>query len=56
MKNIKKLLKKLDNFLDRKWRETCAVIFYLADKKVQEEDIDWINMHNNMIQEKKNEN
>lgn len=46
------LLKKLDNFLDRKWRETCAVLFYLADKKIVEEDIDWINMHNNMMEDK----
>lgn len=52
---MKKLLKKLDNFLDRKWRETSAVLFYLADKKIVEEDIDWINMHNNMVEEKKHE-
>lgn len=50
---MKKLLLKLDSFLDRKWRETSAVLFYLADKKVNEEDIDWINMHNNMIEDKK---
>ena len=46
---MKKLFLRLDSFLDRKWRETCAVLFYLADKKIVEEDIDWINMHNNMI-------
>ena len=50
---MKELLKKLDNFLDRKWRETCSVLFYLADKKIVEEDIDWINMHNNMVEDKK---
>ena len=50
---IKSMLVRLDNFLERKWRETSAVLFYLADKKVNEEDIDWINMHNNMIEDKK---
>ena len=53
MNKIKKLFTRLDRFLDRKWRETSAVLFYLADKKVNEEDIDWINMHNNMIEDKK---
>ena len=48
-----KIIKNIDNFLERKWRETSAVLFYLADKKVNEEDIDWINMHNNMIEDKK---
>lgn len=51
---MKKILKKLDSFLDRKWKETCSVIFCLAGVKV-EEDIDWLNMHNNMIEENKNE-
>lgn len=50
---MKKLLRKLDSFLDRKWRETCAVLFYLADKKIVEEDIDWLNMQNNIIEDKK---
>lgn len=50
---MKKLFLRLDKFLDRKWRETCAVLFYLTDKKIVEEDIDWINMHNNMIEDKK---
>lgn len=55
MKKIKKLFIRLDKYLERKWRETSAVLLYLADKKVVEEDIDWLNMQNNMIEEKKNE-
>jgi hypothetical protein len=51
-----KLLKRLDSFLERKWRETSAFLLYLADKKVEEEDIDWLNMQNNMVQEKNNIN
>jgi hypothetical protein len=47
-----KFLKKLDNYIDKKWRETCAVIFYYFDKRVQEEDIDWLNMQNDIIQRK----
>lgn len=45
---MKKLLIRLDNFLDRKWRETCEIIFYYLDKRVDEEDIDWLNMNNHM--------
>ena len=44
---------RLDNFLDRKWRETCAIIFYYFDKRVDEEDIDWLNMNDNYIKSKK---
>ena len=47
-----KVLKKLDNYIDKKLRETCAVIFYYFDKRVQEEDIDWLNMQNDIIQRK----
>ena len=54
MNNIKKLLKKLDSFLDRKWRETCAVLFYLADKKIVEKDSEWIKMQKNINKDKKN--
>jgi len=50
---IKKSLKKLDNYIDKMWRKTCATIFYYFDNKLEEEDIDWINMHNNMIEDKK---
>jgi hypothetical protein len=53
---IKTFFKKLDRFLDRKWREVSSFLYYLADKKVEEEDIDWLNMHNNMIKDKKNDN
>jgi len=45
---MRNLLRKLDHFFDRKWRETCAVLFYLADKKVEEVDIDWLNMANDI--------
>ena len=49
---MRNLLRKLDHFLERKWRETCAVLFYLADKKVEEDDIDWLNMHNDIMEDK----
>ena len=52
---MKNLFVRLDKFLDRKWRETCAVLFYYFDSKVEEEDIDWLNMQNNIMKEKKNE-
>ena len=51
---MKKIFKKLDSYLDKKWKEVCSVLFYLAGTKV-EKDIDWLNMHNNMIEEKKDE-
>lgn len=50
---MRNLLRRLDHFLERKWRETCEVLFYLADKKVEEDDIDWLNMHNDMVNSKK---
>lgn len=50
---MKQLLKKLDSFIDRNWRKTCAVIFYYFDSKVEEEDIDWLNMQNNIINNNK---
>jgi len=48
-------LKAIDRFLDRKWREFSSFLYYLANKKVEEEDIDWLNMHNNMMEDKKND-
>ncbi len=45
---LKAFFQRLDYFFDRKWRETCAVLFYLADKKVEEDDIDWLNMANDI--------
>jgi len=48
-----KIIKKLDNFIDTMWRTTCATIFYYFDSKVEEEDIDWLNMQNNIIEDKK---
>ena len=50
---MKKLLIRLDNFLERKWRETSTFLLYLADKRVEEEDIDWLNMNDNYIKSKK---
>ena len=50
---MRKLLKRIDNFIDRAWRNTCATIFYYFDKRVEEDDIDWLNMHN-FIQSEKN--
>ena len=46
IKENEKLLKRIDNFIDRAWRNTCATIFYYFDKRVEEDDIDWLNMHN----------
>ena len=48
-----KLLKRIDNFIDRAWRNTGATIFYYFDKRVEEDDIDWLNMHNFIQSEKK---
>ncbi len=48
-----KIIKKIDNFLDRKWKEVCSVLFYLAGTKV-EDDVDWLNMHNNMVDDEQN--
>lgn len=53
---MKKFLLKIDNFIDRMWRNTFATILYYFDNKKDEVDVDWLNMHNNMIQENKNEN
>ena len=52
-KKMRKLLKRIDNFIDRAWRNTCATIFYYFDKRVEEDDIDWLNMHNFMQSENK---
>lgn len=45
---MKELFKKLDNFIDRMWRNTYATILYYFDNKKDEVDIDWLNMSNNM--------
>ena len=49
---MKKLLKKLDNFIDTMWRNTFASILYYFDNRKDEVDIDWLNMHNDMMQDK----
>ncbi len=46
-----KLLRRLDNFLDRNWREFAEFLNRLAGKKPVD-DIDWLNMHNNMMEDK----
>lgn len=51
---MKELLKKLDNLIDRMWRNTVATILYYFDNRKDEVDIDWLNMANNMkLDEKK---
>jgi len=52
---IKNFLKKLDNFLDRKWKETSKILLYLASVK-EEQDSDWVGMQKNINKDKKNEN
>jgi hypothetical protein len=49
-------LKKIDKFIDKQWRQTCSAIFYLFNCRKNEVDIDWLNMHNNMIQKKGDKN
>ncbi len=49
---MKELFKKLDNFIDTMWRNTVASILYYFDNKKDEVDIDWLNMHNDMIKDK----
>ncbi len=46
-----KFLKTLDLFFDKQWRITHETIVHLFNIK-QEEDIDWLNMHNNMVEDK----
>lgn len=49
---MKQLLKKLDNFIDTMWRRTVESILYYFSNSKDEVDIDWLNMHNDMIQNK----
>jgi len=46
--------RKVHNLIDRAWRHTHASILYYFDNRKEEVDIDWLNMHNN-IMEKQNE-
>lgn len=46
--------RKVHNLIDRAWRHTHASIMYYFDSRKDEVDIDWLNMHNN-IMEKQNE-
>lgn len=55
LKQMRKLFKKLDNFIDTMWRNTVASILYYFDNRKDEVDIDWLNMHNNMMLQDKPE-
>ena len=46
--------RKVHNLIDRAWRHTHASILYYFDNRKDEVDLDWLNMHNN-IMEKQNE-
>ncbi len=46
--------RKVHNIIDKAWRHTYASIMYYFDSRKDEVDIDWLNMHNN-IMEKQNE-
>ena len=46
--------RKVHNLIDGAWRHTHASILYYFDNRKDEVDIDWLNMHNN-IMEKQNE-
>jgi hypothetical protein len=46
-----KFFKTLDLFFEKQWRITNEAIVYLFNIK-QDEDIDWLNMHNNMVDNK----
>ena len=50
---MKKFFQALDKYLDKSWREFSAFIYHIADKRVEEVDIDWLNMHNDMVNNKK---
>lgn len=52
---MNKFFKKLDNYIDIMWRNTYSSILYFFDNRKDEVDIDWLNMHNDMIQNKKND-
>jgi len=52
---MRKLFKKLDNLIDTMWRNTVASILYYFDNRKDEVDIDWLNMHNNMMLQDKPE-
>ena len=46
------LLRRIDRKLYITWRDTSIAIMNLFGFE-EEEDIDWINMHNNMVEDKK---
>ena len=52
MQKIKAKLMRLDIYIDRMWRKTVAYFLYYFNDKKDEIDIDWLNMHNDMIKNK----
>ena len=49
---IKKFFIKLDRFIYKHWSRTARSIMRLCGIKI-EQDIDWLNMHNNMMEDRK---
>jgi len=43
--------RKVHNIIDRAWRYTYASIMYRFDSRKNEVDIDWLNMHNDIMEE-----
>ena len=43
--------RKVHNIIDRAWRHTHASIMYRFDSRKNEVDIDWLNMHNDIMEE-----
>ena len=49
---MRNLLRRLDHFLDRNWRKFAEFLNRLVMEDPLE-DIDWLNMHNDMVNSKK---
>ena len=47
--------RKVHNIIDRAWRHTYASIMYYFDSRKDEVDIDWLNMHNSIMEDKNND-
>lgn len=52
MQKIKEKLMRLDIYIDRMWRKTVAYFLYYFDNRKDRVDIDWLNMHNDIIKNK----
>jgi len=46
---------KVHNIIDRAWRHTHASIMYYFDSRKDDIDIDWLNMYNSIMENKKND-